>query len=155
MRQRAGQRRRDANEALGAYVDAVAMRVASGSLVTEALRDAARHGTGFTFGRIRLALADAPLLGVSPARALGLAGAELRLPLLVELAEHLTLIDTSGAQAEESLRSKAESIRHRQLADTAGDAAANNETMLVALALLGLGFFLFLLYPLLASLLAV
>jgi Flp pilus assembly protein TadB len=153
--------RRDASDArrmfrasVGAYLDLVAMRMASGSGLAEALHEAARIGAGPAFAQIRGALADARTDGLTPAQALGRLGQHLHLPDLVDTSTRLRLVDASGAQAQASLRAQAASLRDRELADAQGRANEQSQSMLVAQVVLGFGFVLFLGYPAVVRVLA-
>jgi tight adherence protein C len=154
LRRAAADARRVFRTSVGAFLDLVAMRMASGSGLAEALHDAAGIGTGPAFARIRGALADARTDGLTPAQALGLLGTQLQLPDLVDVSTRLRLVDTSGAQAQTSLRAQAASLRDRELADAQGRANEQSQSMLVAQVVLGLGFVLFLGYPAVARVLA-
>ena len=154
LRRAAADARRAFRTSVAAFLDLVAMRMASGSGLAEALQDAAGIGHGPAFARIRGALADARTDGLSPALALGLLGNQLQLPDLVEVATRLRLVDTSGAQAQASLRAQAASLRDRELADAQGRANEQSQSMLVAQVVLGFGFVLFLGYPAVARVLA-
>lgn len=154
VRRVARRRRQDFTAAIAAYLDLVALRAASGSGVSEALRDAATVGAGEAFIQLRAALDDARLSGVSPARGLGQLGVELGIVELRQLAAQLQLVDSSGAQAESSLRAKAEALRGRQLADAHGGANERTQTMQVGHVLLGLGFLLFIGWPAVAAVLS-
>jgi Flp pilus assembly protein TadB len=153
VRRRAQDRRRDFRAAVGSYLDLVAMKMASGAGLSEALRDAAAIGGDGPFARIRGALEDARTDGLTPAAAIGQLGDELSLPDLRELSAGLSLVASSGAQAEESLRAKAASLRERELSAAAGDANARSQSMLVAQIVLALGFLVFIGYPALAKVL--
>ncbi|MCW2667912.1 MAG: hypothetical protein JWN57_2874 [Frankiales bacterium] len=154
LRRAAANARRAFRTSIGAFLDLVAMRMASGSGLAEALHDAASIGSGPAFARIRGALADARTDGLTPAQALGLLGTQLHLPDLVDVATRLRLVDTSGAQAQASLRAQAASLRDRELADAQGRANEQSQSMLVAQVVLGLGFVLFLGYPAVVRVLA-
>lgn len=154
LRARADAARRDFRVAVGAYLDLVAMRMASGAGLAEALHDAARVGGGPAFRQLRRALADARIDGLTPAAALGRLGARIGLPDLVELAARLSLVDTAGAQAETSLRAHAATLRDRELSELRGAANERSQSMLVAQVVLGFGFLVFLTYPALARVLA-
>lgn len=154
LRRQAAEARRAFRTSVGAYLDLVAMRMASGSGLAEALHDAASIGSGPAFARIRGALADARTDGLTPAQALGRLGQQLRLPDLVDVSTRLRLVDTSGAQAQASLRAQAASLRDRELADAQGRASEQSQSMLVAQVVLGFGFILFLGYPAVARVLA-
>jgi tight adherence protein C len=154
LRRRAAGRRRDFRAAVGGYLDLVAMRMASGAGLAEALTDAAGIGTGPAFGRLRTALADARTDGLTPAAALSRLGTELALPELVDTGTRLALVDASGAQAEQSLRASAAALRDRERTDAHGTANERSQSMLVAQVVLGLGFLVFLGYPAMAKILA-
>lgn len=154
LRKQAADARRVFRASVGAYLDLVAMRMASGSGLAEALHDAARIGTGPAFAQIRGALADARTDGLTPAQALGRLGEQLQLPDLVDTSTRLRLVDASGAQAQASLRAQAASLRDRELADAQGRANEQSQSMLVAQVVLGFGFVLFLGYPAVVRVLA-
>ena len=154
LRARADAARRNFRVAVAAYLDLVAMRMASGAGLAEALHEAARVGGGPAFRQLRRALADARIDGLTPAAALGRLGARIGLPDLVELAARLSLVDTAGAQAETSLRAHAATLRDRELSELRGAANERSQSMLVAQVVLGFGFLVFLTYPALARVLA-
>jgi hypothetical protein len=154
LRRAAAEARRAFRTSVGAFLDLVAMRMASGSGLAEALQDAAGIGHGPAFASIRGALADARTDGLTPAQALGRLGSQLQLPDLVEVSTRLRLVDTSGAQAQASLRAQAASLRDRELADAQGRANEQSQSMLVAQVVLGFGFVLFLGYPAVVRVLA-
>jgi len=153
VRRQAQDRRLDFRAAVGSYLDLVAMKMASGAGLSEALRDAAAIGGDGPFARIRGALEDARTDGLTPAAAIGQLGEELGVPDLRELSAGLSLVTSNGAQAEESLRAKAASLRERELSAAAGDANARSQSMLVAQVVLALGFLVFIGYPALAKVL--
>jgi tight adherence protein C len=140
--------------AVGAFLDLVAMRMASGAGLAEALGEAAAIGDGPAFARLRGALADARTDGLSPAAALGRLGEDLALPDLVDTSLRLRLVDSTGAQAQTSLRAQAASLRDREMTDAQGRANERSQSMLVAQVVLGLGFVVFLGYPAVARVLA-
>ena len=71
VRQKADKRRRDFRHAIGAFLDLVAMNLAGGRGVPEALMAASEIGQGWAFWRIRDALANARITGQTPWQALG------------------------------------------------------------------------------------
>jgi tight adherence protein C len=154
LRKHAADGRRVFRASVGAYLDLVAMRMASGSGLAEALHDAARIGAGPAFAQIRGALADARTDGLTPAQALGRLGKQLQLPDLIDTSTRLQLVDATGAQAQASLRAQAASLRDRELADAQGRANEQSQSMLVAQVVLGFGFVLFLGYPAVVRVLA-
>lgn len=146
--------RRGLRATVAAYLDLVAMRVASGAGLAEALLDAAAVGRTDAFGRIRGALADARTDGLTPAGALGRLGQELALAELTDVAARLALVEGGGAQTEASLRAQAASLRDAQAADVHGRANEASQQMLVAQVVLAFGFLLFLGYPAVVRLLS-
>lgn len=154
VRSAANDARRNFRVAVSAYLDLVAMRMASGAGLSEALTDAARIGAGPAFAAFRGALADARTDGLTPNAALGRLGQQLGVAELVDTAARLSLVDTSGAQAEASLRAQAATLRDRDLSDLRGSANERSQSMLVAQVVLGFGFLLFLGYPAVAKVLA-
>ena len=154
LRQAAAARRRSFRTAISAYLDLVAMRMASGAGLAEALGEAATVGDGFAFARLRSALEDARIDGITPAAALRRLGEQLVLPDLVDASLRLSLVDASGAQAQASLQAQAASLRDRELTDTQGRANERSQSMLVAQVVLGVGFVVFLGYPAVAKVLA-
>lgn len=147
VRARARRVRRTFVSTLATYLELVSMRVASGSGVSEALRDASRIGSGYGWRRLRGALDDARMAGQSPATGLGGLGAEAAIPELTDLATQLELVESTGAQAEATLRAKAEALRGRQLTEMHGDANARSQTLVVGQVLLCIGFIVLIGYP--------
>lgn len=154
LRRAAASSRRAWRAATAAYLDLVAMRMASGAGLSEAVTDAARIGDGPAFRALRGALADARTDQLTVAGALARLGTELALPDLAEVGARLALVEGSGAQAQTSLRAHAATLRDRERTDTQGRAAERSQSMLVAQIVLGLGFVIFLGYPAVAKVLA-
>jgi tight adherence protein C len=153
-RQRAEQRRRDFRHAIGAFLDLVALNLAGGRGVPEALIAASEVGTGWSFWRIKDALVTARITGQAPWQALGALGEEVRIAELRDLAAALSLVAEDGAKVRESLVARAASLRQRELADLQGQAGERSQSMLVAQLLLCAGFLLFLIFPLVGVLLS-
>lgn len=147
LRQQATERRRDFQHAVGSFIDLVALNMAGGRGVPEALLGAVSVGHGWAFSRISEALAGARLAGTTPWQALGDLGEELAIDDLRELAASLTLVADNGAKVRESLTSRAASLRRRELADAEGKAGEDSQSMLIAQLVLCIGFMLFLIYP--------
>ncbi len=103
LRQEAGVRRRDFRHAVGSFLDLVAMNLAGGRGVPEALVAAAQVGGGWPFARIRDTLAFARLQGLTPWAALGRLGEELKIDELRDLSAALTLVADDGAKVRQSL----------------------------------------------------
>jgi pilus assembly protein TadC len=147
LRQKASQRRRDCRHAISAFLDLVALNLAAGRGVPEALVSASEIGTGWAMWRIRDALSNARLTGQTPWQALGALAAEVRVDELRDLSAALSLVAEDGAKVRESLSARAASLRRRELAELAGQAGERSQSMLVAQMLLAAAFLVFLIYP--------
>ncbi|MBO0807696.1 MAG: type II secretion system F family protein [Actinobacteria bacterium] len=147
LKQTVGKRRRDFRHAIGAFLDLVALNLAGGRGVPEALMAASQLGGGWAMARIRDALGNARITGQTPWQALGALGEEVRIDELRDLSAALSLVAEDGAKVRESLLSRAASLRRRELADLQGEAGERSQSMLVAQMLLAFAFLIFLLYP--------
>ncbi|MFF3344704.1 type II secretion system F family protein [Streptomyces sp. NPDC002779] len=147
VRRDAADKRRDLRRVIGAYLDLVSMSLAGGRGLPEALMAAAEISDGWANQRIRNALADARITGTSQWQALGALGEELGVEELKDLSASLALVADDGAKVRESLASRAETMRHRELAEIEGSAGEKSQSMLVAQLLLCAGFLVFLIYP--------
>jgi Flp pilus assembly protein TadB len=147
VRRDAAEKRRDLRRVIGAYLDLVSMSLAGGRGLPEALMAAAEVSDGWATQRIRNALADARITGVSQWQALGQLGEELGVEELKDLSASLALVADDGAKVRESLASRAETMRHRELAEIEGSAGEKSQSMLVAQLLLCAGFLVFLIFP--------
>ncbi len=147
LRQEAAKRRRDFRHAIGAFLDLVAMNLAGGRGVPEALMAASEIGEGWAFSRIRDALSNARLTGQTPWQALGVLGEDVQVDELRDLAGALSLVAEDGAKVRESLTARAVSLRRRELADLEGQAAERSQSMLVAQMVMAGAFLVFLVYP--------
>ncbi|MFC3689251.1 hypothetical protein [Aquipuribacter hungaricus] len=150
VRNRAARLRRTFISTLTSYLELVSMRVASGSAVAEALRDASHVGSGYGWRRLRDALSSARLSGESPAAGLGHLGEEIAVPELTELASQLGLVEATGVQTEATLRSKAEALRERQRIELHGHANARSQTLVLGQILLAAAYMVLVGYPALA-----
>lgn len=108
---------------------------------------AAEVSEGWALRRIRNALADARITGTSQWLALGRLGEDLGIEELKDLSSSLALVADDGAKVRESLASRAETMRHREMAEIEGAAGEKSQSMLVAQLLLCAGFLVFLIYP--------
>ncbi|GHE12153.1 type II secretion system F family protein [Streptomyces alanosinicus] len=147
VRRDAADKRRDLRRVIGAYLDLVSMSLAGGRGLPEALMAAAEISDGWANQRIRNALADARITGHSQWHALGMLGEALGVEELKDLSASLALVQDDGAKVRESLASRAETMRHRELAEIEGSAGEKSQSMLVAQLLLCAGFLVFLIYP--------
>lgn len=140
-------RRRDFRHVVGAFLDLVAMNLAGGRGVPEALSSASQLSDGWAMVRLRDTIESARLQGITPWAALGDLGEEMAVEELRDLAAALALVAEDGAQVRDSLSARAASMRQRELADTESRAAQRSQSMLVAQLLLCVGFLIFLIYP--------
>jgi pilus assembly protein TadC len=147
LKQKVDKRRRDFRHAIGAFLDLVAMNLAGGRGVPEALMSASEVGTGWAMWRIRDALTSARIIGQTPWQALGALGEEVRIDELRDLSAALSLVAEDGAKVRESLATRAASLRRRELAELQGQAGERSQSMLVAQMLLAGAFLIFLIYP--------
>lgn len=154
LRAAAARRRRDFRHVVGSFLDLVAMSLAGGRGVPEALQGASEISDGWAMVRIRDALAAARLRGETPWFALGQLGDDLRVDELRDLAAALALVADDGAKVRDSLAARAGSMRRRELAEAEGKAGQSSETMVVAQLLLAVGFLVFLLYPAIVKVMA-
>lgn len=143
----ATERRRDFRHVVGAFLDLVAMNLAGGRGVPEALSSASQLSDGWAMVRLRDTIEAARLQGVTPWAALGDLGDEMAVEELRDLAAALALVAEDGAQVRDSLSARAASMRQREMADTESRAAQRSQSMLVAQLLLCVGFLIFLVYP--------
>jgi Flp pilus assembly protein TadB len=147
VRRDAADKRKDLRRVIGAYLDLVSMNLAGGRGLPEALMAAAEISDGWALTRIRNCLADARITGTSQWVALGRLGEELGVEELRDLSVTLGLVADDGAKVRESLASRAETMRHRELAEIEGSAGEKSQSMLVAQLLLCAGFLVFLIFP--------
>jgi tight adherence protein C len=147
VRRAATARRRDFTRALGAFLDLVAMSLAGGRGVPEALPTAARIGDGWAFALLADTISGARVAGQTPWEALGELGERVGVRELTDLAGSLALVADDGAKVRESIAARAATLRHRELTDAEGRAGEADQGMLVAQVVLALGFLLLLMYP--------
>jgi hypothetical protein len=152
VRRDAAVRRRDFRHTVGAFLDLVAMNLAGGRGVPEALLAAvsvagAGDGGNWAMARIREALAGARIIGITPWQALGRLGDETGVDELRDLSAALGLVADDGAKVRASLTARAATLRRRELAEVEGQAGERSQSMLVAQLLLCAGFVVFLSFP--------
>lgn len=155
VRSSAADRRRDFRRALGSFLDLVAMSMAGGRGVPEALPAAARIGTGWTFTLLQTTLERGRVLGQPPWVALGELGERIGLEDLRTLASSLSLVANDGAKIRDTLSARATTLRRRQLTDAEGKANERDQSMRVAQIVIGFGFIVFLGYPAVVNVLSV
>ncbi|GAA4578883.1 type II secretion system F family protein [Planotetraspora phitsanulokensis] len=157
IRRDATARRNDFRHAVGAFLDLVSMNLAGGRGVPEALMTAVSVGSpqgssggigsNWAMERIREALANARIVGITPWQALGQLGDEINVDELRDLSAALGLVADDGAKVRASLTARAATLRRRELAELEGKAGERSQSMLVAQLLLCAGFVLFLSFP--------
>ncbi|MFJ2031539.1 type II secretion system F family protein [Streptosporangium sp. NPDC087985] len=155
IRRDASRMRRDFRHVVGAFLDLVAMNLAGGRGVPEALMmavsvgtpDAGDEGVNWAMTRIREALGNARIVGITPWQALGQLGDEINVDELRDLSAALGLVADDGAKVRASLTARAATLRRRELAEVEGQAGERSQSMLVAQLLLCAGFVIFLSFP--------
>jgi pilus assembly protein TadC len=153
LRQEAAKRRRDFKRTVGIFLDLVAMNLAGGRGLPEALLAAATVGDHWTLVRIRQSLANARLYGTTPWVALGDLGKEIAVEELQDLSGALTLAADDGAKIRASLSARAATMRRKELTQAEGEEGEKSQSMLVAQMLISTAFLVFLAYPAVAQLL--
>jgi Flp pilus assembly protein TadB len=143
----AADKRTDFRHALTSYLDLVALERGAGAGPTEALEAAARIGGGWAFARIDAALAGARQSGQPPWQGLAALAAQTGVTELTDLAEIAEVAGHEGARILQTLAARAESMRAEALALTRARAGSRGTTMVVPIALLGAGFLLLLIFP--------
>jgi len=143
----AERRRRDFRRVVGVFLDLVAMNLAGGRGLPEALLAASSISDHWAVVRIRQALANARLMGNTPWQALGDLGDELGLDELRDLAGALSLAADDGAKIRSSLSARAATLRRKEMAENEGEAGERSQSMLVAQLLVCSAFLLFLAFP--------
>ncbi|RLV56872.1 hypothetical protein D9V41_03625 [Aeromicrobium phragmitis] len=155
LKSEAAERRRDFRHVVSAFLDLVAMNLAGGRGVPEALSAAAGVSEGWAMIRLRDTMESARLQGVTPWAALGELGEDMDVKELRDLAAALALVAEDGAKVRDSLSARAVSMRQRELADTESRAQEKSQSMLVAQLLLALGFLAFLVFPAVAQIIGI
>lgn len=152
VRSEAEKRRNDFRRIVSIFLDLVAMNLAGGRGLPEALLTASTISENWALVRIRQALANARLFGTTPWAALGDLGREIGVDELSDLAAALTLAADDGAKIRQSLAARAATMRRRELSDVEGEAGEKSQSMLVAQLVICSGFMVFLAYPAIAQL---
>ncbi len=153
LRSEATARRRDFRRSVGVFLDLVAMNLAGGRGLPEALLAAASVGDHWSMVRIRQALANARLYGTTPWVALGDLGKDIGVDELEELSGALVLAADDGAKIRSSLSARAATLRRRELTQAEGEEGEKSQSMLVAQMLISTAFLIFLGYPAVSQLL--
>jgi Flp pilus assembly protein TadB len=151
VRRHAAERRRAFSHALTAFCDVVAMCLAAGRGVEQSIETAATAGDGWPFQELRGALTGGYVRGDTSWEALARLGADLDVPDLSELAAAISLGGEEGAAVRATVTSKAEAVRKRLSTEIETAAASVTERMGVPVAMLLIGFLLFIGYPAIAA----
>jgi tight adherence protein C len=152
LRAAAAARRASLRTATGALLNLVSINLAGGAEVEQALHNALGISYGWAFTLLRNTVRRAQLNREKLWDALGRLGQEFDVDDLVQLAQNVSLAGDEGARMREALIAMAASIGHRELADAETQANEASEHMVLPLAVLAIGFTVFLLYPALIQL---
>jgi Flp pilus assembly protein TadB len=147
LRDAAEKRRRAFRHALSSYLDLVNVLLAGGAGIETALHAAADAGDGWGYQTLRAELRRARLTGRSPWDTFARLDERLGITELGELAASVSLAGSHGARIRASLAAKADTLRGHQVAETEAAAEAATERMTVPVAVLLLGFLVFIAYP--------
>jgi hypothetical protein len=145
----AAERRSDFRHALTSYLDLVALERGAGAGPTEALESAARIGGGWAFQRISAALDAARRAGDAPWTALARLARETGVSELADLADIAEVAGHEGAKILDTLAARAASMRAQAQAADRARAGARSTTMVIPIALLGVGFLVLMIFPVL------
>jgi Type II secretion system (T2SS), protein F len=143
----AAERRTDFKRALTSYLDLVALERGAGAGPTEALEAAAEIGEGWAFRRIAAALDAARRAGAAPWTALARLARETGISELGDVADIAEVAGQEGAKILDTLAARAASMRAEALAADRATAGSRSTTMVIPIALLGAGFLLLLIFP--------
>jgi hypothetical protein len=145
----AAERRSDFRHALTSYLDLVALERGAGAGPTESLEAAAEIGGGWAFGRIAAALDSARRAGEAPWTALARLARQTGVTELADLADIAEVAGHEGARILDTLAARAASMRAQAQAAERARAGARSTTMVIPIALLGAGFLILLIFPVL------
>lgn len=151
LRAEAKRARADFRHALGAYLDVLVLLLAANHGPEGAMRDAALAGSGSAFMELRRATTHAQYSG-AVWDAFDSLGRRLDIVELQEIAAAGSLAGERGAAVRKSLVAKARSLRSSSLAATESAARQRSQAMFGPILLMGSGFIVFLLFPLLTNL---
>ena len=147
LRRDADARRADFRHVMGSFLDLVAMNLAGGRGLPEALMAASSIGDHWAMVRIRQALSNARIMGLTPWEGIADLGKELGVDELRDLASALALAGDEGAKIRSSLMARSDSMRRKELVEVEGAAGESSQTMLLAQLLMCTAFLIFLAYP--------
>jgi len=143
----AAERRADFRHILTSYLDLVALERSAGAGPTEALEAAAQIGGGWAFARIGAALDAARRASRPPWEGLARLAEQTGVTELADLADIAEVAGQEGARILQTLSARAASMRSEALAAAKAKAGSRSTTMVVPIAVLGMGFLLLLIFP--------
>lgn len=152
LRGEAAEARTDFRHALGAYLDVMVLLLAAQEGPESSMDLAAQAGQGPAFAELRRAVWQARLSGDPVWDALDDLGERLRIVELREIAAAGSLAGESGAAVRQSLTAKARALRQASLAEAETNARQRSQALFAPLVMMGIGFVLFIIYPLVTSL---
>ena len=152
LRTDADEARVNFRHALGAYLDVLVLLLAAQEGPESAMEIAAESGQGPAFAELRRATWQARLSGDAVWDSLDDLGRRLRVSELREIAAAGSLAGESGAAVRRSLTAKARSLRQAALAEAETAARKKSQAMFMPLVLMGMGFVVFLIYPMITNL---
>lgn len=147
LKRKAATRRREFVDALTAFIGLVSVSVAGGGGVLSAMNSAAALGDSWPLVRLRSLLDAAATKNQSPWVSLDELGEEFGIPALVELGASMSLAGQSGASISDSLASRAQSARGRELAQRLAEEERKSESLGIPVVVMLLAWMAFLGYP--------
>jgi tight adherence protein C len=152
LRSDAARARREFTSSLASYLDLVSILMAGGAGVETALFEAAQIGRGRGYRHLRAALSAAHARRHGPWQEFGELGRRLGVQELENLEASMALVSEEGARIRESLTTRAETMRERDMLEQEAQAHARSETMVLPVAMMFAGFMVLIGYPALAGL---
>jgi Flp pilus assembly protein TadB len=153
VRAAASRRRAHLRYTVTALLNLVAINLAGGAEVEEAIHNATRLGDSWGFTLLRQHLDRARLARQKVWTAWAQLGLELDVPELRQLAQQVAIAGDEGARMRQALVAMAGSLRDRELAEAEVRAGEASEHMVLPLTFLAGGFLLFLVIPALGQVL--
>jgi tight adherence protein C len=147
LHKRAEHRRTQLRHTLTTLLDLLAIALARGAGVEQALDEAATICTGWAADRLRQALASAQMLRQPPWQTLRRLGDDTGVSELAELGAATALAGTEGARVRTTLTARATAIRAAATSQMETEAEKASSRMSAPLLLLGFAYLTFLLYP--------
>lgn len=147
VKRRAAESRLEFRHAIASYLERVDLARAASQGASQALIRTAEVGDGWTFARLRTALEQAQLAGVTAWEALRRLAEDLGVPELARPAETLALAGEDGATVRNTLQHQARQLRAAILADAKAEANAASESMIVPVIGLVVVMTIFAMYP--------